>query len=132
MPPVINFSENNLALAEPCRHCQQPVASPSTSTMAVEGIWSERARVLKGIFVHLVVIACLYLASELLVWALSLALSQINFRFFSSILGMIVIFTSATLVSLLWKDFESFHHLWVKQKVSIPSSKIMKGLFNSS
>lgn len=97
--------------------------------MAVEGIWSERARVLKGIIFHLMFIACLYLASELLVWALSLVLSHINFRFFSSILGMIVVFASATLVGLLWKDFESFHHLRIKPKVSTPALEILKGSF---
>lgn len=86
--------------------------------MAAKSVWSERAKVLRDIFLHLISIAGLYLASELLVWALSLALTQINFQFFSSILGMIVIFSSATLVGLFCKDFESFHHIWIKPKVS--------------
>lgn len=94
--------------------------------MAPERVWSARAKALKHIFFHLLFIAGLYFASELLVWVLSLALTRINFQFFSSILGMIVIFSSTTLTGIFWKDFESLHHLWIKPKVR-PFEEVEKG-----
>ena len=77
-------------------------------------------------FVGLVALAVIYLTSELLIWGLSLALLPVKLQFFSSIVGMLLVFGLAVITCALSKETDALHHSWLKPKVFIfPNSQLL-------
>lgn len=70
-------------------------------------------------------IVVIYIASELLIWCLSLALRLAGLQFLSSILGMLLVFASMVSVSQLRPGSDGFYRRNIKSKVRlnpVPSS----------
>ncbi|GJC89436.1 hypothetical protein ColLi_12274 [Colletotrichum liriopes] len=64
-------------------------------------------------------VAVIYLASELLIWALTFALSPVELQFLSSISGMVLVFAFMVSVSQLCPGSDGFYHRNVKSKVRL-------------
>lgn len=80
-------------------------------------VWRHRGLQFANAVVGLVALAVIYLTSELLIWGLSLALLPVKLQFFSSILGMLLVFGLAVIAGALWKQADALHHSWLKPKV---------------
>ncbi|GKT81848.1 hypothetical protein ColTof4_14271 [Colletotrichum tofieldiae] len=72
-------------------------------------------------------VAVIYLASELLIWALTLALSPVGLQFLSSISGMVLVFAFMVSVSQLCPGSDGFYHRNVKSKVDFVNSNLGVG-----
>lgn len=64
-------------------------------------------------------VVILYLLSELLIWSLSLALRLARSEYFSTILGMVVVFLSMSLLHQICETSDEFYHLRIKSKASL-------------
>ncbi|OHW99684.1 hypothetical protein CSPAE12_01585 [Colletotrichum incanum] len=72
-------------------------------------------------------VAIIYLASELLVWGLALALRSVGLQFLSSIFGMILVFAFMVSISQLCPGSDGFYHRNVKSKVDFINSNLGVG-----
>lgn len=66
----------------------------------------------------LLVVAVIYLTSELVVWGLSQALTLAGVPYFASIVGMVAVFATMTVLTHLFEKCDGFYHCWIKAKVS--------------
>lgn len=81
------------------------------------GIWKLRwdTAVAEGAGYLLVAIVCL--ASELLIWGLSRTLAAARLEFFSTIVGMALVFALSTACWVVWKRTDGFYRRWLKARV---------------
>lgn len=85
--------------------------------MADPSIWRLRwnKAIAEGAGYLLVAIICL--ASELLIWGLSRTLAAARLEFFSTIVGMALVFALSTASWALWKKTDTFYRRWLKTRV---------------
>lgn len=85
--------------------------------MAESSIWRLRwnRAIAQGAGYMLVAIICL--ASELLIWGLSRTLAAARLEFFSTIVGMAVLFALSTASWVMWKKTDDFYRRWLKTRV---------------
>ncbi|TID01566.1 hypothetical protein CH35J_004852 [Colletotrichum higginsianum] len=72
-------------------------------------------------------IVVIYIASELLIWCLSLALRLAGLQFLSSILGMLLVFASMVSISQLRPGSDGFYRRNIKSKVDFINSNLGVG-----
>lgn len=85
--------------------------------MAESSIWRLRwnRAIAQGAGYLLVAVICL--ASELLIWGLSRTLAAARLEFFSTIVGMAVLFALSTASWVMWKKTDDFYRRWLKTRV---------------
>ncbi|KAG9259114.1 uncharacterized protein F5Z01DRAFT_25965 [Emericellopsis atlantica] len=83
-------------------------------------------RAVRGIC-NLLWIVGLFLASELLIWAISLGLRLVSIPFFASIIGMLAVFFLTTGFHLFNKRVESFYNASLKQKINFINTHMAVG-----
>ncbi|GKT47549.1 uncharacterized protein ColSpa_07730 [Colletotrichum spaethianum] len=69
-------------------------------------------------------VAVIYLASELVIWGLTLALRSVGLQFLSSIMGMVLVFALMVSISQLHPGSDSFYYHNVKSKVDFINSNL--------
>ena len=87
--------------------------------MLASMLWTDRLRSMRSGLVRILWVVVLYLASELVIWGLSVALDFARVQFFSSILAMVTVFVFMTLAHLLWRGTNRCYLQWVKDKVCL-------------
>jgi hypothetical protein len=83
-------------------------------------IWRERLLQLRNGFIRVLAVAVVYLASELLIWGLSLVLSINNMAFFSAVLGMAIVLILSTGIGSLCQRADALYRNRLKPKVISP------------
>ncbi|KAL7805508.1 hypothetical protein V8C26DRAFT_372220 [Trichoderma gracile] len=91
------------------------------------GIWKLRwdTAVSEGAGYLLVAIVCL--ASELLIWGLSRTLAAARLEFFSTIVGMALVFALSTACWVVWKRTDDFYRRWLKARVDFINAHLGAG-----
>ncbi|KAK1242341.1 hypothetical protein MKX07_000327 [Trichoderma sp. CBMAI-0711] len=91
------------------------------------GIWRLRwdTAVAEGAGYLLVAIVCL--ASELLIWGLSRTLAAARLEFFSTIVGMALVFALSTACWVVWKRTDGFYRRWLKARVDFINAHLGAG-----
>lgn len=103
-------------------HCQEHNShSQVTDTMPDPTIWKSRIKELRILVIEIIVTVAVCVVSELLVWTISLGLSQIRFQFLSAIFGMLSVFVITSAISVAWKRIDTQYHAWLKANVSFLS-----------
>ncbi|KAL6828757.1 hypothetical protein V8C40DRAFT_286559 [Trichoderma camerunense] len=95
--------------------------------MAESSIWRLRwnRAIAQGAGYLLVAIICL--ASELLIWGLSRTLAAARLEFFSTIVGMAVLFALSTASWVMWKKTDDFYRRWLKTRVDFINAHLGVG-----
>ncbi|KAL7911383.1 hypothetical protein GGI35DRAFT_346243 [Trichoderma velutinum] len=95
--------------------------------MADSSIWRLRwnRAIAQGAGYLLVAIICL--ASELLIWGLSRTLAAARLEFFSTIVGMAVLFALSTASWVMWKRTDDFYRRWLKTRVDFINAHLGAG-----
>lgn len=95
--------------------------------MAESSIWRLRwnRAIAQGAGYLLVAIICL--ASELLIWGLSRTLAAARLEFFSTIVGMAVLFALSTASWVIWKKTDDFYRRWLKTRVDFINAHLGVG-----
>lgn len=62
-------------------------------------------------------VATICLTSELLIWGLSRTLASAGLEFFSTIVGMVLVFAVSTASWAIWNRTDDFYRRWLKEKV---------------
>ncbi|KAM0252360.1 hypothetical protein ACHAQJ_007742 [Trichoderma viride] len=95
--------------------------------MASPGIWRLRwnKAIAEGAGYLLVVTICL--ASELLIWGLSRTLASARLEFFSTIVGMVLVFALSTTSWVVWKKTDAFYRRWLKGRVDFINAHLGAG-----
>ncbi|KAL6867065.1 hypothetical protein J3F83DRAFT_766098 [Trichoderma novae-zelandiae] len=91
------------------------------------GIWKLRwhTAIAEGAGYLLVAIVCL--ASELLIWGLSRTLAAAGLEFFSTIVGMALVFALSTACWVVWKRADDFYRRWLKARVDFINAHLGAG-----
>lgn len=90
-------------------------------TSSMSKVWKTRLGLALGNFVEFGWVVVVYLASELVIWGLSRALAPVHLEFFSSIFGMVLIFTLMTVAYLFSDSVDYVYRCHIKSKVSVLS-----------
>ncbi|KAI6785272.1 uncharacterized protein J7T54_006914 [Emericellopsis cladophorae] len=69
----------------------------------------------------------LFLAAELVIWAISLSLRLVSVPFFASIIGMLAVFALTTGCHFFNKRVESFYNTWLKHKINFINTHMAVG-----
>jgi hypothetical protein len=85
--------------------------------MASPGIWRLRWNQANAEGAGYLLIATICLASELLIWGLSRTLASAKLEFFSTIVGMVLVFALSTASWVMWKKTDAFYRRWLKVRV---------------
>ncbi|UKZ51211.1 hypothetical protein TrVGV298_004968 [Trichoderma virens] len=95
--------------------------------MADSSIWRLRwnRAIAQGTGYLLVAIVCM--ASELLIWGLSQTLAAARLEFFSTIVGMAVLFALSTTSWVMWKKTDDFYRRWLKTRVDFINAHLGAG-----
>ncbi|UKZ63837.1 uncharacterized protein TrAtP1_005061 [Trichoderma atroviride] len=95
--------------------------------MAGPGIWRLRwnKAIAEGAGYLLVVMICL--ASELLIWGLSRTLASAGLEFFSTIVGLVLVFAVSTASWAMWKTTDDFYRRWLKKRVDFINAHLGAG-----
>ncbi|KAL7943412.1 hypothetical protein V8C42DRAFT_328957 [Trichoderma barbatum] len=95
--------------------------------MADSSIWRLRWNkvIAEGTGYLLVAIICL--ASELLIWGLSRTLAVARLEFFSTIVGMALLFALSTASWAMWKKTDEFYRRWLKTRVDFINAHLGAG-----
>ncbi|OHE95022.1 hypothetical protein CORC01_09679 [Colletotrichum orchidophilum] len=86
--------------------------------------WQHCARIIFRGMGDILWVGVIYLASQMLIWGLSLALKSARLQFLSSILGMTLVFGSMVLISQLCPRSDGFYHRHIKCKVDFINSNL--------
>ncbi|CCF36039.1 hypothetical protein CH063_07692 [Colletotrichum higginsianum] len=89
--------------------------------------WRVRGRTVLRRMGEIFWIVVIYIASELLIWCLSLALRLAGLQFLSSILGMLLVFASMVSISQLRPGSDGFYRRNIKSKVDFINSNLGVG-----
>lgn len=85
--------------------------------MTGTGVWRLRwNKAIAGGAGYLLV-AAICLTSELLIWGLSRTLASARLEFFSTIVGMLLVFAVSTASWAIWKKTDAFYRRWLKARV---------------
>ncbi|KAL7953287.1 hypothetical protein V8C34DRAFT_321297 [Trichoderma compactum] len=95
--------------------------------MAGSSIWRLRwnRAIAQGAGYLLVAVICL--AGELLIWGLSRTLAAARLEFFSTIVGMAVLFALSTASWVMWKKTDDWYRRWLKTRVDFINSHLGAG-----
>lgn len=94
-----------------------------------KNIWQRRADAIVLKVTQLLSIAIIYLFSELLIWGISRLLSGVRCAFFSSIIGMVLVFVVTTTLYGQLPLVDDLYRAYVKPMVScIPECRYTSGL----
>lgn len=85
--------------------------------MAAPGIWRLRWNVAIAEGAGYLLVATICLASELLIWGLSRTLASAGLEFFSTIVGLVLVFAVSTASWAVWKKTDDFYRRWLKARV---------------
>ncbi|KAK5989766.1 hypothetical protein PT974_08026 [Cladobotryum mycophilum] len=97
------------------------------SSMSVSSIWHARWKNAIANLVHLLWVAVIYLASELIIWGLSRTLHPVGLEFFASILGMLLVFSLSTAAYFIWQRTDYVLQNWIKEKVDFINTNLGLG-----
>ncbi|TKW55871.1 hypothetical protein CTA1_11754 [Colletotrichum tanaceti] len=87
-------------------------------------IWRARGRTVLRRMGEIFWVVVIFIASELLIWCLSLALRPAGLEFLSSILGMLLVFASMVSISQLRLGSDGFYRRNIKSKVDFINSNL--------
>lgn len=85
--------------------------------MATSTIWRKRWLDALLLVVDLLWVVIIYLASELAIWGLSRALAPADLEFFSSVVGMLLVFSSMTVAGWLCRSYDKLYNEQIRSKV---------------
>lgn len=85
--------------------------------MAGPDIWRLRWNNLIAEGAGYLLVATICLASELLIWGLSRTLASVSLEFFSTIVGLVLVFATSTASRAMWKKTDDFYRRWLKKRV---------------
>ncbi|VUC21981.1 unnamed protein product [Clonostachys rosea] len=97
--------------------------APDTGPM-VSTIWRSRFRAVGIEITAILSVLALLLASELIIWAVSLALAPAKIEYFSSIFSMILVFAIMTAVTTMMPSSDPFYQLVMKPKIDFVNSHL--------
>lgn len=83
----------------------------------VSTIWRSRFRAAITEITAILYVLVLFLASELIIWGISLALAPAKIEYFSSILGMVLVFAIMTGITTVLPSSDPFYQQMMKPKV---------------
>lgn len=85
--------------------------------MAGPGVWRLRWNDIIAEGAGYLLVATICLTSELLIWGLSRMLASVRLEFFSTIVGMVLVFAVSTASWAMWKKTDAFYRRWLKPRV---------------
>ncbi|KAM0482427.1 hypothetical protein ACHAPX_002945 [Trichoderma viride] len=95
--------------------------------MAAPGIWRLRWNVAIAEGAGYLLVATICLASELLIWGLSRTLASAGLEFFSTIVGLVLVFAVSTASWAMWKRSDDFYRRWLKKRVDFINAHLGAG-----
>ncbi|CAH0052547.1 unnamed protein product [Clonostachys solani] len=98
-----------------------PDTGPVTST-----VWRSRFQAAIGEITTILYVVVLFLASELIIWTISLALAPVNIEYFSAILSMVLVFATMTGITTILPSSDPFYQLMMKPKSLKTDSRFCK------
>ncbi|KAG5931060.1 hypothetical protein E4U53_001965 [Claviceps sorghi] len=78
-------------------------------------------------FLDVVLISAIYVASELNIWGLSLALAPAQLQYFASILSMVLVFSAMTLAGRVSGTCDGVYRRWIKTNVDFLNAQLGVG-----
>lgn len=85
--------------------------------MAGPDIWRLRWNNIIAEGAGYLLVATICLASELLIWGLSRTLASVGLEFFSTIVGLVLVFAASTASWAMWKKTDDFYRRFLKKRV---------------
>lgn len=85
--------------------------------MAGPSIWRLRWNKAAAAGGGYLLVATICLSSELLIWGLSRTLASVRLEFFSTIVGMVLVFALSTLSWVVWRKTDAWYRRWLKARV---------------
>ncbi|KAL7791509.1 hypothetical protein V8C37DRAFT_381923 [Trichoderma ceciliae] len=95
--------------------------------MAGSSIWRLRWNRASAEGAGYLLVATICLASELLIWGLSRTLASVRLEFFSTIVGMLLVFALSTASWVMWKKTDAFYRRWLKKRVDFINAHLGAG-----
>ncbi|KAL6909185.1 hypothetical protein GGI43DRAFT_429793 [Trichoderma evansii] len=95
--------------------------------MASPGIWRLRWNKIIAEGAGYLLVATICLTSELLIWGLSRTLASARLEFFSTIVGMVLVFAVSTASWAIWKETDAFYRRWLKARVDFINANLGAG-----
>ncbi|KAG5981928.1 hypothetical protein E4U55_002489 [Claviceps digitariae] len=95
--------------------------------MPDSNVWRSRWNEAREHFLNVVLVSVIYLASELHIWGLSLALASAQLQYFASILIMILVFLVMTLAGRLSRTCNEMYRRWIKTNVDFINAQLGVG-----
>ncbi|GFP51942.1 hypothetical protein TASIC1_0001009400 [Trichoderma asperellum] len=92
-------------------------ATKSPRDMTCPGVWRLRWNKTIAEGAGYLLVATICLTSELLIWGLSRTLASARLEFFSTIVGMVLVFAVSTASWAIWKKTDAFYRRWLKASV---------------
>lgn len=83
-----------------------------------KNIWLRRADAITHKATQLLIVTFIYLLSELLIWGISRVLAGVGCEFFSSIIGMVLVFVITSILDSQVPVVDGFYRAYVKPLVS--------------
>lgn len=80
--------------------------------------WKRAARFLLSRVVFVSSVIVMYLACEVVVWGLNIALSHIHAEYLASIVGMLIVLCLMATIRRLWPPIDDLYHRNIKSRVS--------------
>ncbi|CAI6087132.1 unnamed protein product [Clonostachys chloroleuca] len=90
----------------------------------VSTIWRSRFRAAITEITAILYVLVLFLASELIIWGISLALAPVKIEYFSSILGMVLVFAIMTGITTVLPSSDPFYQQMMKPKIDFVNSHL--------
>ncbi|KAK1249714.1 hypothetical protein MKX08_009717 [Trichoderma sp. CBMAI-0020] len=95
--------------------------------MAGPGIWRLRWNKAIAEGAGYLLVATICLASELLIWGLSRTLTSAGLEFFSTIVGLVLVFAVSTASWAMWKATDDFYRRWLKKRLDFINAHLGAG-----
>ncbi|KAL7920972.1 hypothetical protein ACQKWADRAFT_138109 [Trichoderma austrokoningii] len=95
--------------------------------MAGPGIWRLRWNNVIAEGAGYLLVATICLTSELLIWGLSRTLASADLEFFSTIVGMVLVFAVSTASWAIWNKTDDFYRRWLKKRVDFINAHLGAG-----
>ncbi|CAH0017638.1 unnamed protein product [Clonostachys rhizophaga] len=97
--------------------------APDTGPM-VSTVWRSRFRAAISEITAILYVLVLFLASELIIWGISLALAPAKIEYFSSILSMVLVFATMTGITTVLPSSDPFYQQMMKPKIDFVNSHL--------
>ncbi|KAG5927800.1 hypothetical protein E4U42_001769 [Claviceps africana] len=95
--------------------------------MSESNVWRSRWNEAAEHFLGVVLLSVIYLASELNIWGLSLALAPAQLQYFASILSMVLVFSAMTLAGRVSRTCDGLYRRWIKKNVDVLNAQLGVG-----